>query len=137
MAGGVIQARPHTGLLHALLLMLAVAACAHPAVRPDGTEPPSGPEIGLASFYGREFRGRRTASGDRYDPKAMTCAHRTYPFGTLLLVTDLETERDVTVSVNDRGPFTRGRIVDLSRAAAVKLGIVARGVVRVRVERAK
>jgi rare lipoprotein A len=89
----------------------------------------------VASFYGHRHKGRRTASGSRYDPAALTCAHRTEPFGTRLRVTDLETGRQVVVKVNDRGPFVRGRVIDLSLAAARELGMVDRGVARVLVER--
>lgn len=123
--------------------MVLAAACAHPAVRPASPSSaderegaaPAGPEVGLASFYARSLQGRRTASGSRYDARAMTCAHRTHAFGTFLRVTDLETGRSVVVRVTDRGPFTAGRVVDLSWAAARRLGIVDRGVARVRVER--
>ncbi|HEX9051656.1 MAG TPA: septal ring lytic transglycosylase RlpA family protein [Anaeromyxobacter sp.] len=122
------------------------AACAHgPRVEPGPREEPRppgespgegglGPAVGLASFYGRRFHGHRTASGQRYDMRAFTCAHRTAPFGTRLRVTDLETGRSVVVIVNDRGPFVRGRVVDVSLAAARELGIVERGVARVRIE---
>jgi rare lipoprotein A len=88
----------------------------------------------VASFYGRDFQGRRTASGDRYDMGALTCAHPSAPFGTRLRVTDVESGRSVVVTVNDRGPFTKGRVVDLSLAAARRLGMVERGLARVRVE---
>jgi len=91
--------------------------------------------MGLASFYGERHKGERTASGARYDPAAFTCAHRQEPFGTRLMVTDLENGRRVVVTVNDRGPFVRGRVVDLSLAAARALGMVERGVALVRVER--
>jgi rare lipoprotein A len=91
--------------------------------------------VGLASFYARMHTGHRTASGAAYDPAALTCAHRTAPFGARLRVTDVESGRQVVVTVNDRGPFVRGRIVDLSLAAARELGMVKRGVARVRVER--
>jgi rare lipoprotein A len=90
--------------------------------------------VGVASYYGHRFQGRRTASGERYDVHALTCAHRTAPFGARLRVTDVASGRSVVVRVNDRGPFARGRIVDLSLAAARALGIVRRGVARVRVE---
>ena len=90
--------------------------------------------MGFASYYGTEFQGRRTASGARYDAHALTCAHPTAPFGTRLRVTALESGRSVVVTVTDRGPFADGRIVDLSLAAARRLGIVTQGVVRVRVE---
>jgi rare lipoprotein A len=105
--------------------------------RPDGDEEDRverGEESGLASFYAHRFHGRRTASGVRYDMHAMTCAHPTAPFGSRLKVTDVETGRSVVVVVNDRGPFARGRVVDLSLAAAKRLGMVKRGVARVTVE---
>jgi len=128
--------------------LLVMAACAHPATRPaapESTEAPSppsevgpeGPELGLASFYARSLQGHRTASGTRYDSRAMTCAHRTYAFGTVLRVTDVESGRSVLVKVTDRGPFMPGRVVDLSWAAARRLGILDRGVARVRVEPAQ
>ena len=91
-------------------------------------------EVGLASHYADAFQGRATASGARYDRDALTCAHPTAPFGTRLRVTELDGGRSVVVTVNDRGPFTKGRVVDLSLAAARRLGIVERGVARVRVE---
>jgi rare lipoprotein A len=92
-------------------------------------------EVGLASFYAHRFHGRRTASGTRYDMHALTCAHPNAPFGSRLRVTDVDSGRSVVVTVNDRGPFTGGRVVDLSLAAARKLRMVKRGVARVRVER--
>ena len=95
-----------------------------------------GSQVGIASYYGLTdgFHGRRTSSGERMDPWALTAAHRTYPFGTLLRVTNLANGRSVVVRVNDRGPFRRGRVIDVSRAAAKRLGFVSRGLTRVRVE---
>lgn len=123
--------------LAAALLALA-AACAHEPRR-ERSEPRAerraGTEVGIASFYAGRFHGRRTASGVRYDQRALTCAHPTAPFGTRLRVTDLESGRSVVVTVNDRGPFAGGRIVDLSLAAARELDMVERGLARVRVER--
>jgi rare lipoprotein A len=84
---------------------------------------------GLASFYEHDIE---TASGEKFDPQKLTAAHRTLPFGTRLLVTDVTTGRSVTVRVNDRGPFVHGRIVDVSYIAAEKLGIVERGVAKVK-----
>ncbi|OFX22541.1 MAG: hypothetical protein A2V77_14130 [Anaeromyxobacter sp. RBG_16_69_14] len=122
------------------------AACAHPGPRPsppqrgrapEGTErgrAPEDTELGIASYYASSLHGRRTASGARYDQRAMTCAHRTRAFGTLLRVTDVESGRSVLVRVTDRGPFAPGRVIDLSLAAARQLGILERGVARVRVE---
>ncbi len=85
---------------------------------------------GLASFYDKNYHGR-TASGARYDATKMTAAHRTLPFGTRLNVTDAKTHRAVTVVVNDRGPFIKGRVLDLSFAAAQALHMTNRGVIRV------
>src|SRR5689334_19646900 len=82
---------------------------------------------GMASYYSDDHEGRRTASGRRYDAERLTAAHRTLPFGTRLRVTNLANDRSVVVTVTDRGPFVRGRIVDVSRRAAEKLGFVARG----------
>lgn len=81
-------------------------------------------ESGLASWYGHEFHGRRTASGEIYDKYAMTAAHRTLPLPSFARVSNPANGRSVIVRVNDRGPFTKGRIVDLSYAAAQKLGVV-------------
>lgn len=82
---------------------------------------------GTASYYGRRFHGRRTANGERFDMRAMTAAHRTLPFGTLVRVTNTRNGREVTVRINDRGPFIRGRSIDLSRAAAKQIGMISRG----------
>ena len=92
-------------------------------------------ENALASYYGEAFQGRPTSSGEIFDMYAMTAAHKTLPFGTMLEVTNLENGRSVIVRVNDRGPFLHGRIIDLSYAAAVKLGYQKQGTARVRVER--
>ncbi len=91
-------------------------------------------EEGEASYYAPAFHGRRTASGERYDRRAYTAAHRTLPFGTVVRVTDKATGRSVLVRINDRGPFKLTRIIDLSEQAAKELGILARGVAQVRVE---
>ncbi|MGB3469778.1 MAG: septal ring lytic transglycosylase RlpA family protein [Erythrobacter sp.] len=82
---------------------------------------------GVASYYGRRFHGRLTANGERFNMNAMTAAHKTLPFGTRVRVTNPRNGRSVTVRINDRGPFIRGRTIDLSRAAARKLGIVSSG----------
>ena len=87
--------------------------------------------IGKASWYGRQFHGRTTASGEPFDMFTLTAAHRTLPFGTRVRVTNLETGRSVVVRVNDRGPFAAARIIDVSYAAAKALGMVGAGVARV------
>lgn len=83
--------------------------------------------VGSASYYADKFNGRRTASGETFDNSALTAAHRTLPFGSLVRVTAPDTGASVVVRINDRGPFTRGRMIDVSRAAAEELGLVARG----------
>jgi len=90
--------------------------------------------IGKASWYGKPFHGRLTASGERYNMYAMTAAHRTYAMGTRLKITNLSNKRSVKVRVNDRGPFYSSRKIDLSYGAAKKLGIVHKGVGRVKIE---
>jgi rare lipoprotein A len=82
---------------------------------------------GNASWYGREFHGRKTASGEKYDMNKLTAAHKTLPFGTKIIVKNLENDKTISVTVNDRGPYRDDRILDLSYAAAKKLGIVASG----------
>ena len=91
---------------------------------------------GLASWYGPDFHGKRASSGEIYDMHAMTAAHRTLPIGTLVRVRQLENNRTIEVRINDRGPFVRERerIIDLSYAAAARLGYVSNGSTRVRVE---
>ncbi|MCX8160461.1 MAG: septal ring lytic transglycosylase RlpA family protein [Candidatus Saccharicenans sp.] len=91
-------------------------------------------ETGIASWYGPEFHGRPTSSREIFDQNDLTAAHPTLPFGTMVLVTNLENGRQVTVRINDRGPFVKGRIIDLSYAAARLLGMVGPGTARVRLE---
>ena len=89
---------------------------------------------GRASFYAQRFAGRRTASGERYRPHRLTAAHRTLRFGSRVRVTNLRNQRSVVVRINDRGPFHRHRVIDLSRAAAERIGMVRSGTARVRLE---
>jgi len=89
---------------------------------------------GVASFYAEAFHGRTTANGETFDMNAMTCAHRTLPFGTMLQVTNLDNDRDVTVRVNDRGPYVSGRIIDLSKGAARSLDMIESGTANVLIE---
>lgn len=91
-------------------------------------------ERGLASWYGNEYHGRTTASGEVFNEWGMTAAHRKLPFGTVVRVTNRKNGERVTVTINDRGPFIRGRIIDLSRGAAEEIGMVRDGVVPVDVE---
>jgi len=91
-------------------------------------------QIGIASWYGRAFAGKRTASGERFDPNALTAAHRTLPLGSTARVTDTASGHSVQVRINDRGPFLRGRIIDLSRQAAMRLDMTRDGMTEVRVQ---
>ena len=92
-----------------------------------------GIEIGFASYYADRLQGRRTASGERYDRQDYTAAHRRLAFGTRVKVMRLDNGRSVTVRINDRGPFVKGRVIDLSRAAAEALGMLRAGIVKVRI----
>ncbi|MDA0267566.1 MAG: septal ring lytic transglycosylase RlpA family protein [Cyanobacteria bacterium] len=89
---------------------------------------------GRASWYGPGFHGRRTANGETFNQNALTAAHRTLPFGTLVRVTNLNNNRQVVVRVNDRGPYSHGRIIDLSAGAAREIGLISAGVASVQVE---
>jgi len=97
-------------------------------------EDPDYNAVGTASWYGQRFHGRKTASGQIYNMNALTAAHPTLPFGTQVRVTNLANHRSVALTVNDRGPFAKGRIIDVSRHAAEHLGVRRAGSTRVRVE---
>ena len=116
-----------------VLVAVAFAGCARrwrgPAARPVAA---GYTEVGVASWYGHPYHGRRAASGEIYDMEQFTAAHRTLPFGSLVQVENLENGRRVQVRINDRGPFVEGRIIDLSRAAARALGMIGPGTARVR-----
>lgn len=102
-------------------------AAINPPVLPGGQQ-------GMASWYGPGFHGRRSASGERFNQNALTAAHRTLPFGTLVRVTNLNNGQSVVVRINDRGPFAHGRVIDLSRQAASEIGMLGSGVAPVQVE---
>lgn len=127
--------------LAALALALVVPASCGPSPKPApkrvGVSQPADGTLqrGKASWYGRRHHGRKTASGERFDMHAMTAAHRKFPFGTRVRVTNLKNGRSVVVRINDRGPFGRGRIIDVSEAAARALGMIDAGVVACTVER--
>ena len=121
------------------LAALVLLACSH-APRVERARPGDGATgdllgEGMASFYGESFRGRATASGESFDPDALTAAHRTLPFGTCLRVESTVNGRSVHVRITDRGPYAKGRIIDLSEAAARVLDLVRQGVARVRLFR--
>ena len=101
----------------------ALAACAFSTVAFEAEAAGKGAQRGAASWYGPGFHGRKTASGERFNPHAMTAAHRTLPFGTKVRVVNERTGRSVVVRINDRGPYAHGRVIDLSRAAAQMIGL--------------
>jgi rare lipoprotein A len=137
LAGGVDIASAQTGPGPAP----SVAAPAAPAVAPAAmpVAPPvvkatTSVESGKIAWYGKKFAGHRTASGEAYNPDAMTMAHKTLPFGTRVKVTNLANKKSVTLRVNDRGPTQPNRIVDVSRTAAQRLGFVRAGLTEVKLE---
>ncbi len=125
------------GLRTAFVLLAAVGtgcASAPPADRASDFTPEPGDVVrGISSWYGPEFNGRATASGETFDMDGRTAAHRTLPFGTVLRVTNLDNGRSVKVTVNDRGPFIEGRILDLSRGAAKEIRMVKSGIAEVEI----
>lgn len=116
--------------LAAVLLAVACRSSGPPEARPVK---PGHVERGIASWYGEPFHGRRTASGEVYDMHRFTAAHRTLPFHTRVEVTNLDNGQRVVVRITDRGPFVRGRILDLSYAAARKIGMIGPGTARVEI----
>lgn len=116
-----------------LAVLGALAGCRRPHIE----EPKSNAvqvSVGLAAYYGSEFTGQTTASGEKYDPSKLTAAHRTLPLGAKVLVTNLDNNLSVAVTINDRGPQRADRIIDLSFAAASQLQMLSAGAVKVRLE---
>ncbi|SDS89290.1 rare lipoprotein A [Halopseudomonas xinjiangensis] len=118
----------------ALLIVLPLTAAASTAPISDNTEAEVYSTVGKASYYSSRLHGRATASGELYDQTALTAAHPNLPFGTIVCVTNTRTGQSVAVRINDRGPFTGGRIIDLSRRAAREIGMINAGSARVHVE---
>lgn len=129
--------RSTSGVLSGAASAAAVllAACAgNPGPAPMASVTTGWQEEGEASWYGPGFHGRQTASGEVYDMEAMTAAHRELPFGSRVRVVNLDNGRETRVRINDRGPFARGRVLDLSRAAARDIDMLGSGTARVRIE---
>ncbi len=124
-AGAFIAA----GLLLAGLTVLSVTGTAKAAEVAQGTQ-----VVGTISYYGKKFAGRKTASGERFDPAAMTMAHPSWPFGTQVRVTNLANQKSVVLRVNDRGPSIKDRIADVSSGAARKLDMIKSGLAESRLE---
>ena len=125
--------------LSALAILLVSAAAIPAYAAPSNKEHieahrPAHVQVGKASWYGRWHAGRLTANGERFNPQAMTCAHRSLPLGSVVRVTNVETGKDVALEVNDRGPYVKGRILDLSEGAARELGVGIKGLMLVRLE---
>lgn len=115
-------------------VLLAGGCAGNPGPPPMRSVDAGWRQEGDASWYGPGFDGKRTASGEVYDMEALTAAHRELPFGSRVRVLNLDNGRETQVRINDRGPFARGRVIDLSRAAAREIGMLASGTARVRVE---
>ena len=133
-AGGAIPRPLFRGRTSTSWLVAVAVASLVIWVHPARAEMVQQPVIGHASWYGEEFARRPTASGERYDPFKLTGAHRTLPLGSRVRVTNLLNGRSVMVTINDRGPYIPRREIDLSYGAARVLGMVRRGVARVRIE---
>jgi rare lipoprotein A len=110
-----------------ILMLMAVAASGCASTKRVA-------QTGLASWYGPDFHGKKTANGEVYDQDGLTAAHKTLPFNTIVRVTNLDNGRQVTVRINDRGPYVQGRVIDLSRAAARQIRMIGPGTARVRIE---
>ena len=132
----------HAGLTLCAALALASCGGARSTAKipvPTQSSPPPAvhagdTETGVASWYGVPYHGQRAASGEIYDMEKLTAAHRTLPFQTIVEVTNLDNGKRVTVRINDRGPFVKGRILDLSHAAAKQIGMIGPGTARVRLK---
>jgi rare lipoprotein A len=132
-----------SGLAAAAALVLVLTGCASSprftegpgggALHDGGRVPGNFSQTGTASYYAWKFHGKKTASGERYNMHDLTAAHRTLPFGIIVKVKNLDNGKTVTVRINDRGPYKKGRIIDLSLAAAKKIGLTASGVARVKI----
>ncbi|NQT79783.1 MAG: septal ring lytic transglycosylase RlpA family protein [Candidatus Aminicenantes bacterium] len=116
-------------LLYILASVILLTSCAGMQYFPSGNE-----QKGIASWYGTDFHGKTTSNKEIYNMHAMTAAHKTLPFGTYVRVTNLNSGKSVIVRINDRGPFVKGRIIDLSYAAAKKLGMSETGVAPVKIK---
>jgi rare lipoprotein A len=121
-------------MTRALIAVSTIALLVLPAAAQAKKHEKGKDQVGTASYLGKKFDHRPTASGELYDPERLTAAHRTLPFGTRVRVTNLENGRSVVVRINDRGPFNKSRVIDLSLKAAKRLDFVEQGVTRVRLE---
>jgi rare lipoprotein A len=114
-------------------MALAVSGCSSAPTK-DGAQNVGYTETGKASYYADKFQSKKTASGERFDQSAYTAAHKKLPFGTRVKVTNIENGKSVIVRINDRGPFVKGRIIDLSRSAFNRIGNTRAGVIKVKIQ---
>lgn len=135
--GSSILRRPAQALVPLVVLTVGLTGCRSAQTVPGAERvrerPPGHSERGVASWYGPNFHGRRTANGEVYDMHGLTAAHRTLPFDTWVRVTNLDNGRSVDLRINDRGPFVKGRMLDVSYAAAQRLEMVGPGTARVEI----
>lgn len=131
----------YRSILPALLAVILVSACSSTRETADWHDIRNYPQVdilevdeGVASYYHNKFHGRTTANGERYNKRELTAAHRDYPFGTYVRVISMVNGKSVIVRINDRGPFRRARVIDLSRAAAEELDMIHDGLAEVRIE---
>ena len=144
LASLLLTRKPAALLLSVTTLALSVTVIASPLEKPGVSTPPASNapkthrwyQTGIASWYGKEFQGRRTATGERFNMNSLTCAHRTLPFGSWLRITNLRNSQSTFVRVNDRGPYQPHAVIDLSFRAAQKIGLLSVGQVRVEQVRA-
>jgi rare lipoprotein A len=138
-----MKSLPITAILLCSVFILQACGVTGRSASDDFTPPPRSSkkeirdvnaiETGVASWYGPDFHGRQTANGEKYDMNGMTAAHRTLPFNTMVLVENLDNGKTVEVRINDRGPFAKNRIIDLSKAAATQVDMIGPGTARVRI----
>jgi len=137
MRGAVLLPVAVARAVAAMLLLAGVVGCGGrpaPSTIPRYVPDKKYEEVGVASWYGKQYHGRKTASGETFKMNGLTAAHRTLPLGITAKVTNLDNGRSVKVRINDRGPFVEGRILDVSYGAAKKLDMVRAGLARVRIE---
>ena len=122
-----------------LPFLILLQSCGSSPSAPTAPDSPAVESVqqGKASYYGARHHGRKTASGEPFNKNALTAAHRTLPFGTRVRVTNLNNQQSIVVRINDRGPYAKGRIIDLSEQAAREINMIRAGVAKVKVERLK
>ena len=124
-------------IIYIFTVFLMIISCSEISYKGSGTPAASFPSSGKASWYGDKFNGSPTASGEIFSDKALTAAHPSLPFGSIVEVTNTENNKKIKVRINDRGPFTKGRIIDLSKEAFSRIADVNKGVIDVNIKLVK